>query len=447
MLKLPTKTEKFACKKEEGLNPYIGFVSFQHFRGENLYSDIVVEEKNKRTETERIECYPISADAEDDGRKQGYYPDATVAYFRVLWKEFEAERGVYNYDFIQSIIDEAKAHGQTLNFRLMAHSTRECDDLPEWLKEMIPCPERPPMMRVKDSPTDPLFMQLFLEAVRALGEKFDSNPWLDAVDISLPGAWGEGYKLDLYPDDLFMTIVDTYATAFPTTRLFTQISKPHLVEYARKYTNVGWRGDGLGDPYHTTDYYPPMIEKMPEQWKVAPVSFESYWWLCEWKRQGWDIDEIIDKTLRWHISTFNPKSMPIPYEWRDKCEYWISRMGYHFTINSVAYPDLACRGDRLSVSLNVENTGVAPVYKKLTLILRLKSSTETYDFLQPTDVRRWLPGKSTEALSIDLSAQNVPSGNYELEISLACEHADVVYFATDAVRDGAFYKIGNITVE
>lgn len=447
MLKLPIKTAEFAYRREEGLNPYIGFVSFQHFRGENLYSDIVVEAKNKRTETERVECYPISADAEDNGRQQGYYPDNTVAYVRVLWKEFEPERGAYNYDFIERIIDDAKSHGQTLNFRLMPHSTRACDDLPEWLKEMIPCPARPPMMRVKDSPTDPLFMQLFLEAVRALGEKFDSNPWLDAVDISLPGAWGEGHKLELYPDDLFRTIVDTYAAAFPNTQLFTQISKPHLVEYARKYTNLGWRGDGLGDPYHTTDYYPPLIEKMPEQWKLAPVSFESYWWLCEWKRQGWDIDEIIEKTLEWHISTFNPKSMPIPYEWQSKCEYWISRIGYHFTINSVTYPEILKQNERVGLSLLVENVGVAPVYKKMSLILRLKRGDEIYDFPQEVDVRAWLPGKSSEALSVDLSSAKLQSGDYELEIGLACEHADVVYFATDAERDGAFYKIGNIAVE
>ena len=43
MLRKATRTNLFRRKPEEGQNPYIGFVSFQHFRGEKLYSDIVVK--------------------------------------------------------------------------------------------------------------------------------------------------------------------------------------------------------------------------------------------------------------------------------------------------------------------------------------------------------------------------------------------------------------------
>lgn len=447
MLRTPTKTNHFEYRIEEGLNPYIGFMSFQHFRGEKLYSDIVVKPENKYTETERVECYPVSADAEENGRDEGWYPDSTVVYIRVLWKEFEPERGVYNYDFIEKILKDAKLHGQTLIFRLMAHSTRAEDDVPEWLKSLIECPERPPMKRLKDSPTDPLFMELFLKAVTALGERFDSDPWFYAIDISLPGSWGEGHKLELYPDDLFMTIVDTYAAAFPNTRLFTQISRPELIEYARKYTNVGWRGDGLGHPSHTDEYYPPRIEKLSEQWKVAPVSFEAYWWLCEWQRKGWDLDSIIDKTLEWHISSFNPKSIPIPYEWQDKCEYWISRMGYHFTPESFSYPEAANAGDLVSMILAVENVGVAPVYADMPLAVRFVSKDyifETYE--NKTDVKRWLPGKHTVPLRA-LLPKDMKPGEYDIEIALISPHAPVVYLATNAERDDGYYKLGKITVE
>jgi len=438
------KTNYFKYKAEEGQNPYTGFMSFQHFRGENLYSDIVVKPENRMTETETVECYPISADARDEGRGEGWYPDSSVAYIRFLWKEFEPEQGVYNYDFVESIINDARSHKQTLIIRLIAHSTRAVDDLPEWLKALIPCPERPPMERVKDSPTDPLFMELFLKAVTALGRRFDSNPWLDAVDISLPGAWGEGHKLELYPDDLFKTIVDVYADAFPTTQLFTQICRPELIEYAKKYTNVGWRGDGLGSPYHTSEYYPPFIEKMPpDQWKVAPISFESFWWMCEWQRKGWEIDSIIEKTLEWHISSFNPKSMPIPYDWMEKCEYWISRMGYHFTIDSASFPETV--SDRLDLTLKINNVGCAPIYKPLPLILRLTGNGKSYEFKQACDVRKWLPGEHTETLTASL--ENIPDGNYNVEIGIVSPHADVVYFATDAPRNGGFYEVGKITVK
>ena len=175
-------------------NPYIGFTSFQRFRGEPLYSDIVVKPENHGTETEAVECYPVPTDVPQNGDSQGFYPDAEVAYIRILWKEFEPRRKEYDFGLIASILAQAKAHGQTVIFRLMPHSTRASDDVPEWLKALIPCPERPDGMRVKDSPKDPVYLSYFGEAIRAIAERFDDDPTLDAVDVSLTGAWGEGHK-------------------------------------------------------------------------------------------------------------------------------------------------------------------------------------------------------------------------------------------------------------
>ena len=127
------KVTLFNRTKEEAQNPFIGVMSFQHFRGEKLYSDCVVKPENNFTETEHFECYPIPEYVEENGREEGYYPDNSVCYFRFLWKDFEPERGKYNYKFIEDIIEGAKAHNQTLIIRLMAHSTRARDDVPEWL--------------------------------------------------------------------------------------------------------------------------------------------------------------------------------------------------------------------------------------------------------------------------------------------------------------------------
>ena len=435
----------FNQKREEGQNPFTGFMSFQHFRGEKLYSDIIVEPKNRYTETERVECYPVSPDAEENGREEGYYPDTSIVYIRVLWKEFEPQRGAYNYKFIQDIVDKARAHGQTLIFRLMAHSTRASDDVPEWLKEIIPCPERPDMERVKDSPTDPRFMEYFLEAVRKIGERFDDDPIFDMIDISLPGAWGEGHNLHLYPADIFTTIVDTYTSVFKKTRLVGQVSRPALLRYANEKAKVGWRGDGFGEPRHTFETYPKWISEVSDLWKSAPVSFESYWWLGEWKRKGWDIDEIIRRSLEWHISSFNPKSIPVPYEWKEKVDEWISKMGYHFVIESFTTPESANPGEQTDFTLIINNIGVAPIYNKLPLILKLKNNNSELKFITDADITEWMPGMNTNKLKIALP-ENVEKGEYDVEIGIFNDYIPMVYFATDAERDGSCYKVGKITV-
>ena len=107
------------------------------------------------TETENFECYPVPEDVPQNGREQGFYPDSTVAYIRILWKDFEPNRGEYHYEVIEDILEKAKDKGQSVMLRLMPHSTRARDDVPEWLKDIMSCPERPDGARVKDSPTDP----------------------------------------------------------------------------------------------------------------------------------------------------------------------------------------------------------------------------------------------------------------------------------------------------
>ena len=433
----------FEYKREAGLNPRMGIMSFQHFSGEKLYSDIEVRPENNMTETERVECYPISHDAEENGRSEGYYPDSTVVYIRILWKEFEPERGVYNYAFIEDILRKAKAHGQELMFRLMAHSTRACDDVPEWLKDLVDCPERPDGKRVKDSPTDPIFVDLFLEAIKAFGKRFDSDPSLYAVDISLPGAWGEGFKLELYPDDIMIRIADAYTEAFPTTQLMTQSIRPNIIEHVGKTRSIGWRGDGVGHPEHMTNYYPKRIKLFPDNWKKGPVSCESYWWLCEWERRGWDIDEIIETTLSWHVSSFNPKSMPIPYKWQDKIDNWVAKMGYHFTIKSVEIPDELRSGSQIGIT--IENVGVAPIYESIPFVVRLSRGGEYYDFPVDADVREWLPGAHTATATLDFGEKKL-FGEYDVTVGFADRAGREIFLATNAEKSGKFYKIATITL-
>ncbi|MCR4615654.1 MAG: DUF4832 domain-containing protein [Clostridiales bacterium] len=444
MLREPDKTKYFDYTVEKGQNPYCGIMSFQHFRGEELYSDIVVKPENNMCETENVECYPIPDHVEQNGREQGYYPDNTVAYIRVLWKEFEPEQGVYDYGFIEDIIAKARSKRQSLIFRLMPHSTRACDDVPEWLKKLIPCPERPEGKRIKASPTDPLFIKLFCDAVRKIGERFDSDPVFDAIDISMPGAWGEGYNLHLYSDEDIGTIFDTYVESFKSTQLISQYKHTDILNYLRQRTNIGWRADGLGDPHHTDEIYPPLIEQISDYWKTAPVSFESYWWMTEWKRKGWDLDVIIEKTLNWHISSFNPKSLPIPYEWEKKVRYWISKMGYHYRINSFSYPEKALPSDSIKMILDVENVGVAPSYHKIPLYIRLRGNDE-YVFETDIDIRKWMLGKHKEEISIDIP-KNMPAGRYNIDISIYDDPVGNVYFATDADFNDGWYELGEINI-
>ena len=448
MTAYPDSHASFGYMREPCQNPFTGFTSFNHFNNGRLYSDVVVKPENRLLETEALECYPVPDDVPENGSDEGYYPDTSVAYIRFLWKDFEPERGQYDYGFVQRIIDSAADRSKSLIIRMMPHSTRAEDDVPRWLKKIIPCPERPAGMRVKDSPTDPLFIKLFSEAVRRLGERFDKCKVLYAVDVCLPGAWGEGYNLSIYKDEDVEYLIRAFTDSFKETLLIGQIARPDMLMKLSRERRIGWRADGFGDPYHIKEYYPPLVESLKDLWKTSPVSVESYWWLGEWYRQGWNIDELADLSLQWHVSLVNAKSLPIPHSWKKNVDRWVDRMGYHFRILRFSYPGKAVRGDMAVFGLVIENTGVAPLYVPVPLEIRLcpKIYTGRDDpvLLTSVDTSRWFPGTHSETIPFRIP-EDIPAGSYSVCVSIS-DGLNNVYFCSDAERQGRYSVLADIEV-
>ena len=93
MIRLPTKRQGFEATDGPVRNPFIGFTSYQRFRSDPLFADVTVRPENNLTETEPTECYPVKETAVQSGGGAGFYPDTTVSYIRLLWKDFEPRRG------------------------------------------------------------------------------------------------------------------------------------------------------------------------------------------------------------------------------------------------------------------------------------------------------------------------------------------------------------------
>ena len=141
----------------------------------------------------------------------------------------------------------------------------------------------------------------------------------------------------------------------------------------------------------------------------------------------------------------NAKSMPAPEEWREKVDAWVRKMGYHISLDFAEYDTEATKGSAHTLKLGINNIGVAPIYKDMKFGLRLKSGDIEYSFDTDVDVRKWLPGKSDEDIVFTV-AKNVTGGTYELQVGIISELFPVVYLATDAIRDGAYYTIGSINI-
>jgi len=422
-------------------NPYIGFVSFNHFRGERLFSD------TGTTLGWMKERYPVYDFVEQEGDRQGWHPDTELAYIRFLWKDFEPEDGVFHFGFVLDILEKARQHRQHLVLRMVPHNTRPYEDVPDWLKEKIPCPARPAEGRVKDSPTDPLFLTRFTQAVRQFGALVDSDPVLYAVDIAMTGAWGEGHGWEQFSKEQLDDLVDAYAESFPNTHILGQICAPEYALRVRENRPIGWRGDGFGHDYHMNEYYPQNIARMKDLWMDAPVSCEAYWYMNEWKNQGWDILPQVDQAIRWHVSFFNNKSSAIPVEWYGPVKQMLCGMGYRFALRRFYFPGEGKPGQTLTGNYWMDNRGNAPIYQKIPLRLRLKNEAEEYIMSTDVDITRWMPGDTVEDFSVTLP-ETIKPGNYEVQLCIGIRYpeAPIVRLACDAKQDGQWYKMTEITV-
>ena len=137
--------------------------------------------------------------------------------------------------------------------------------------------------------------------------------------------------------------------------------------------------------------------------------------------------------------------MPIPFEWREKVDEWVAKMGYHFVIDEAETQIRVSRGEKLSLRICIDNVGVAPIYKRLPLYLRLKNAQYAKTFLTDVDIRTWVEGKYQENITVELP-KNIPKGEFELQIAIGGQREPNVAFATNATRDEEYFVLATVEI-
>jgi len=187
---------------------------------------------------------------------------------------------------------------------------------------------------------------------------------------------------------------------------------------------------------------------MQDAWRKAPVTLEVCWVMQHWKDMGWDVDYIIDQSLKWHISSFNAKSSPVPEEWEPQVGRWLKRMGYRLVLRKFTYPEEIKAGEDMPITSWWENKGVAPCYHRFPLALRFTNPDHTQILLTQADIRDWLPGDNLYDEKIRVP-DHLPAGEYEISIGLLDKkgYAPKVRLAIEGRNKEGWYPMGQIKVE
>jgi hypothetical protein len=229
--------------------------------------------------------------------------------------------------------------------------------------------------------------------------------------------------------------------------------QPQALAYGTQH-GAGWRLDCLGD---MRAKFPEMLDIYPQQvvrtgiqdvWQHAPVSLETCGTPSTWKRDGFDVTYILDQALRWHVSSLNVKSSPIPAEWRKQFEDFERHMGYRLILRRLEYPATAKPGTSMPISMWWLNAGVAPIYKEYWLAVELQSGEKSAILRIPADVTKWLPGDAVVDKSLFIPG-DLPPGTYRFRVALLDPKTSqpAILLAIKGRQPDGWYDLGSVEVK
>ena len=427
----PRITDALLC------NPGIGFIAAPGLMGEQE-----TIRDNRGTEVEKYKFAPE--------QRTWNHPDSGLSYAGAGWNRLEPQEGRYDWSILDEKLKRAGELGCNAVVRCSPYSLTE--DIPSWLREKYPEEPEFPFWKIDPNTTD--YAYYWARFVRAFAERYDGHPLISSVDMALCGAWGEGGGSEFVEEEKLSEIIRAYCEGFRKTPLQCLLHDAVSVAAIRKTRkNVGFRVDCLGDMggfhgkewSHMQDYYPMNIEnfQMHDAWEKGPVLFEACWHMNDWYQLGWDIDYIIEESLKWHISSYNSKQSTVPEAWKEQVSAWVKKMGYRLELRRAC---AETENGRLRVRLLWCNTGVAPCYSPYPVIVRLKGKDQEQKWQLEEDIRRWLPGEDY-AVEAELPLQVAP-GRYELSVGIdtCIPEIGMLQLAIEG-RDGdGFYSLGEIGI-
>ncbi len=425
--------------------------------------------------------------AKGDRQLPAWIP-STVHYVRWGWGKLEPQQGVIDEAFLDQTLQDTRASGQTLAFRVMCCSSSPRDPYhPRWLRDIggqvvMTGYENGRELEVPVL-DDPVVLEAHLDFIRRLGARYDGHPGIDHVDLGSVGWWGEWHmsgstNVPMPSEAAQKRIIDAYLAAFTKTPLLMLVGGGDMLKYAVE-RGCGWRADCLGDMggfsrnwCHMRMAYPEMVTaaQAMDAWKTAPVAWESCWDMRKWVAEGWSLRFIFNYALALHGSHLNNKSAPLPEgeQVRQEIERFLQRLGYRLVLNQLRHARSVQPGDPLELHMKWQNVGSAPCYRPYKLAYRLSdTSGAAHVVVSEVTVNRWLPGSIklftdeffrevpdlppgdvvdvVDALPVPA---DLPAGEYRLSLAVVADTAaqPVVQLGIAGRESDGWYPLSVVTV-
>ncbi len=402
------------------------------------------------------------------------FPGLNHLYLRFDWGDIEKREGVYDWSYIDAIMEEWSRYDYRFAFRIC---TYEGDGSVESLKFATPkwvfdagaqytlCANG----AYEPDYGDPIYLDKLERFMRAYGEKFNRDPRVELIDIGAFGTWGEGHTGNgsgkVWPVEVMQRHIDLHVKNFPDKPVLLNDDfinhrgkvRPlrenrALLEYAAR-EGCGARDDSVCVEYYSrtcgynTLRTPFLFDHF---WKQAPVDleFEHYANVLSRPDDFQDGLPFLDALQRTHATYAGFHGYPRP--WLQKMPYLTAylanRLGYWYFLDGMELPVLH-NGDN-ALAFYVTNRGFAHCYTRYTAkVCLIDTAGVAYEHVLPSlDNRRWENGQTTVERT-NLPLQGMTPGDYLLCFGLFEGDRPIELGMRDLYReDNGFYRLAKAVI-
>ena len=362
------------------------------------------------------------------GWSSGWWDDhdyATVGFQYIKWKDFEPSNGEYNFNYVEDVIDRPGSRGRHLILRLYTdwHGEDEFSDAgPNWLYSELGIKRlRSDNGRYITDFNNEKFIVQAKEAINALAIHYDLDPRIYAFQIGIIGYWGEwhtyGYSEDYQlSNNLKHELLNSFKDNFKISKI---MGRYPWKEPLSSDGGIGFHNDFFGPVDHSYEFDNAVSKG--NKWLDGPIGGEYPPQIPENEFNllyNSDIGESIIK--KGHYSTMKVANVcEIESQFCESFMKLHRLMGYNFQIEKSKFPEIIMSNEELSIELEINNIGVAPIYYDWDVEFSILSNKNEVLKIFETDyiISTILPGDSF-TLEIKNSNTNLELGTYKLGIRI-----------------------------
>jgi len=380
-------------------------------------------------------------------------------YLRFDWCDVNPEENVWDFSYLDSIMDEWGKKGYVFSMRMCCFQT----EVMRWGNNQRATPayvrERAhgyPLENNAWEPDygDPYFLEQVEKTLRKLGERYGRDPRVEFVDVGSFGRYGEGHTQHaIYPFEILRHHIAMTRAAFPEKLVLVNDdmlrhnpeAKDALIAYCLE-NGVGIRDDSICvagpsrsapgfDTLRDPRLFDPFYPNYPVDIEFAHGELipEDVW------QGGYPAMASLKRT---HATYAGFHDYPGRFLAQNEgfVRYCANRLGYWFRPESL---ELNADG---TGAIEVENMGWANAYHAYRLRLRLRGEDGAYYELGTiADARAWNTGETTRSTFwVDLTS--VPKGKYAVEIGLRDEESGraISFALQESCQRGEWYETGEM---